>query len=182
MSVTRGIAGLVLAVLLVSPALAQDNSFIDLRPKDVQFPDNMEFEDLPIGPVPSELEAPTDPQGVSNEVFGPRVDEAYGAFQRGYYLTALKLALPRAKAGDHAAQTLIGEIYSNGFGVKRDEPLAASWYKKAADRGDREAIFALARCAGWIAHAIEQYDQPTFMRARVDYIGPTPGTARPAAR
>jgi citrate synthase len=41
--------------------------------------------------------------------------------------------------------------------------------------GSGEAIFALARCAGWIAHAIEQYDQPTFMRARVDYTGPSPG-------
>lgn len=37
--------------------------------------------------------------------------------------------------------------------------------------GSGEAIFALARSAGWIAHALEQYDQPTFMRARVDYIG-----------
>ncbi|CAN5751587.1 hypothetical protein BH23ACT2_BH23ACT2_00340 [soil metagenome] len=37
--------------------------------------------------------------------------------------------------------------------------------------GSGEAIFALARTAGWIAHALEQYDQPTFMRARVDYTG-----------
>ena len=37
--------------------------------------------------------------------------------------------------------------------------------------GAGEAIFAVARTAGWVAHAIEQYDQPTFMRARVDYVG-----------
>ncbi len=39
--------------------------------------------------------------------------------------------------------------------------------------GSGEAVFAIARTAGWIAHALEQYDQPTFMRARVDYIGPS---------
>jgi len=42
--------------------------------------------------------------------------------------------------------------------------------------GAAEAIFAIARAAGWIAHAIEQYEQPTFMRARVDYVGPEPGS------
>ncbi|WP_421758871.1 tetratricopeptide repeat protein [Devosia sp.] len=144
MSVARSIAGLVLTALLIAPAMAQDNSFIDLRPKDVQFPDNMEYEDLPIGPVPNELEAPTDPQGVSNEVFGPRVDEAFGAFQRGYYLTALNLALPRAKNGDHAAQTLIGEIYSKGLGVPEDPKAAADWYAMASKSGDPLATFELA--------------------------------------
>src|SRR5690554_2291401 len=29
--------------------------------------------------------------------FGERRDEAFGAYQRGYYLTALELALPRAR-------------------------------------------------------------------------------------
>ncbi len=42
--------------------------------------------------------------------------------------------------------------------------------------GAGEAIFALARTAGWVAHALEQYESPTFMRTRVDYVG-----ARPAA-
>src|SRR4051794_21216035 len=48
---------------------------------------------------------------------GPRlpVDEAYGAFQRGFYLTALQLALPRAEKGDAKAQTLIAEIYARGL-------------------------------------------------------------------
>ncbi len=40
--------------------------------------------------------------------------------------------------------TLLGEIYANGFGVARDDVKAADWYKQAADRGDREAMFALA--------------------------------------
>jgi len=35
-------------------------------------------------------------------------------------------------------------------------------------------VFGIARTAGWVAHAIEQYEQPTFMRARVDYVGVPP--------
>lgn len=40
--------------------------------------------------------------------------------------------------------------------------------------GSGEAIFALARCAGWVAHALEQYESPSLMRTRVDYTGPQP--------
>jgi citrate synthase len=53
-----------------------------------------------------------------------------------------------------------------------DAALAAISFCADMPPGSGEAIFALARSAGWIAHAIEQYDQPTFMRARVDYTGP----------
>jgi uncharacterized protein len=140
----RRIAGLALACLLAGPALAEDKSFVDLRPKDVQFPDNMEYEDLPIGPVPTQLEVPADSQAVSDAVFGPNVDEAYGAYQRGYYLTAFDLALPRAKNGDRAAQTLLGEIYSKGLGVPEDPKAAADWYAMAAKSGDPLATFELA--------------------------------------
>ena len=41
-----------------------------------------------------------------------------GAFQRGLYMTALNLALPRAEAGDPAAQTLVAEILSRGLGAR----------------------------------------------------------------
>ncbi|WP_454851520.1 tetratricopeptide repeat protein [Rhizobium binxianense] len=71
---------------------------------------------------------------------GP-VDEAYGAYQRGYYLTAMDRALPRAQLGDPAAQTLIGEILSQGLGVKKDMKNAAFWYGKAAEGGDPAAMF-----------------------------------------
>ena len=35
-----------------------------------------------------------------------------------------------------------------------------------------EAIFAVARSAGWIAHAIEEYDHPLRYRPRARYTGP----------
>ena len=77
--------------------------------------------------------------------FGERpADAAYGAFQRGFYITALNLATPLALQGDPAAQTLIAEIYSSGLGVKRDLVKATEWYEKAADQGVPEALFQLA--------------------------------------
>jgi citrate synthase len=59
-----------------------------------------------------------------------------------------------------------------------DAALAAITFCADMPPGSGEAVFALARTAGWIAHALEQYDQPTFMRARVDYLGPTPRAGR----
>lgn len=71
-------------------------------------------------------------------------DVAYGAYQRGYYLTALNLATPLALAGNASAQTLIAEIYSRGLGVRQDLVKATEWYGQAAEKGDAEAQFQLA--------------------------------------
>src|SRR5262245_16624839 len=74
----------------------------------------------------------------------PNVDVAYGLFQRGFYLTAFSEATKRAQQNDPAAMTLLGELYAQGLGVGRDDSKAAQWYKMAAAKGDRDAIFALA--------------------------------------
>ncbi|NKB50841.1 MAG: sel1 repeat family protein [Rhizobiaceae bacterium] len=68
-------------------------------------------------------------------------DYAYGAYQRGYYLTALEMALPRAEIGDPAAQTLIAELLWKGLGIARDRKKAANWYRFAAKGGGRAAQF-----------------------------------------
>ncbi|ENN87342.1 hypothetical protein RHSP_26562 [Rhizobium freirei PRF 81] len=76
--------------------------------------------------------------------FTGKIDEAFGAFQRGYYLTAFQKALPRAQLGDAAAQTLIAELMTQGLGVKRDTKDAAFWYSKAAEGGNQTAMFKYA--------------------------------------
>jgi TPR repeat protein len=77
--------------------------------------------------------------------FGARPpDMAYGAYQRGLYLTALRLALPRAEAGDAAAQTLAAEIYARGLGVPRNPEKAKELYGKAAQQGVPDAEFRYA--------------------------------------
>ena len=70
-------------------------------------------------------------------------DAAYGAYQRGHFLTAFAEATKRAQS-DPKAMTLLGELYANGLGVGRDDGTAARWYQLAATRGDRDAVFALA--------------------------------------
>jgi citrate synthase len=45
-------------------------------------------------------------------------------------------------------------------------------------RGSGEAIFAVARTAGWIAHALEAYAGPGPLRPRAVYSGPTPAVGR----
>ena len=74
----------------------------------------------------------------------PNADLVYGAYQRGLYKTAFDLAGKRAESGDPKAMTMLGELYANALGVKRDYVKAADWYKRAANGGDREAMFALA--------------------------------------
>ena len=61
------------------------------------------------------------------------------------YKTAFDLATKRVQdTGDPKAMTMLGELYANALGVKRDYAKAADWYKRAADGGDREGMFALA--------------------------------------
>jgi TPR repeat protein len=96
-------------------------------------------------PPSKETTATTAPETPGTDRFGgPPADAAYGAFQRGLYMTALNLAMPRAEAGDSAAQTLVAEILSRGLGVKRDEAQAAKWYALAAEQGVPEAQFQYA--------------------------------------
>lgn len=75
-----------------------------------------------------------------NNRFGTRPsDEAYGAYQRGMYLTALKMALPEAEKGDLASQMLVAEINARGLGIVRNVAEATRWYSEAAEQGDPEA-------------------------------------------
>ncbi len=87
---------------------------------------------MPLPPLPPE------------KPFTGKVDEVYGAYQQGLYVTALSKALPRAQLGDAAAQTLVAELISRGLGVKRDSKAAAFWYGKAAEGGDPPAMFRYA--------------------------------------
>jgi TPR repeat protein len=49
----------------------------------------------------------------------------------------------RAEAGDREAQCWLGQAYIFGLGVRRSEPKAASWHRKAADQGHPASQYAL---------------------------------------
>jgi citrate synthase len=53
-----------------------------------------------------------------------------------------------------------------------DFALAALAVANGMVRGAGEAIFVISRCAGWIAHALEEYERPGRYRPRAVYIGP----------
>ncbi len=76
--------------------------------------------------------------------FTGKIDEAYGHYQRGEYVQALSKALTRAQTGDAAAQTLVAEMMSRGFGIARDDKTAAFWYEQGAKGGDPVAMFKFA--------------------------------------
>jgi len=44
--------------------------------------------------------------------------------------------------------------------------------------GSETTIFAMARTAGWVAHAIEQLESKTLIRPRARYTGPAPVSRR----
>ena len=80
----------------------------------------------------------------SKGVVTPVPDLAFGAFQRGYFATALKEAMARIAKNRHdgAAMALVGEIYAQGLAVNKDLGEAAKWDKLAAQQGNREGTFA----------------------------------------
>lgn len=47
------------------------------------------------------------------------------------------------EAGESNAQYIIGEMYYNGLGVKKDHAEAAIWIRKAAEQGLSEAQFVI---------------------------------------
>ncbi len=103
----------------------------------------------PTRSVPVAPAVPTAPTRAAAAAPAPGVDIlpadlAFGAFQRGFYLTAMKLAEPLANLGDPAAQVLLGEIHSRGLGVPVDMKQAAHWYQAAARSGSAEGQFRYA--------------------------------------
>src|SRR5581483_5251886 len=121
----KGAAGMLLAAALVLPHAA----FAQAQKPQAK-------------PAPSPFT--NAPSGVQIGTPIGEADLAYGAYQNGRYLTAFALAMKRAEAlADPVAMTLLGELYANGLGVATNDQKAADWYKLAADRGDRNAMFAL---------------------------------------
>jgi citrate synthase len=60
-----------------------------------------------------------------------------------------------------------------------DFALAALAHSVLMVPGASEAIFLLARMAGWLAHALEEYGERTTFRVRATYVGPRWTTGPP---
>jgi TPR repeat protein len=69
---------------------------------------------------------------------GP-LEDAWTAYKRGDYATALQLWRPLAEQGNVAAQANLGFMYYHGHGVPQDYGEAAKWFRLAAEQGNATA-------------------------------------------
>jgi citrate synthase len=88
----------------------------------------------------------------------PRAAALLGAFTLPAELMALRHVVEMS-TGEHANIDFALVALSEALELPQDAPFA---------------IFATARCAGWIAHAIEQLQTGQLIRPRASYSGPPP--------
>jgi TPR repeat protein len=67
-------------------------------------------------------------------VAGP-YEDGVATYNSGDYATALRVWRPLAEQGNAAAQANLGNMYTYGEGVARDQTVAISWSRKAAEQG-----------------------------------------------
>ena len=71
-----------------------------------------------------------------------------------------------------AVEALLDAVRARRFPEPNvDLAIAALGHVLELPRGTGELIFALARIAGWIAHALEEYERPSPLRLRAVYTG-----------
>ena len=77
--------------------------------------------------------------GLSEPVLAGPFEDAWAAYLKQDYTTALRLYRPLAEQGDAGAQFMLGVMYDFGRGVPKDYVQAVIWYRLAADQGDARA-------------------------------------------
>jgi citrate synthase len=88
-------------------------------------------------------------------------------------LDLLRRGFPRAPRL-RRIEALVAATRARGFPPPNvDLAVAAVTHVLDLPRGTGELIFALARIAGWVAHALEEYEHPSPLRLRAIYVGPT---------
>lgn len=91
------------------------------------------------------------------------------------------LELIRGAVPDHprlaVADAVLGEITARGLpAANTDFALATLGSVCGMVTGAGEVVFSVARTAGWLAHALEEYGRRAPMRLRAVYAGPAVGT------
>jgi citrate synthase len=88
------------------------------------------------------------------------------------------LDLARRLGPTPAADAVLAVAASQGMPPPNvDFGLAAIARTLGLRPGAGEAIFGVGRLAGWLAHAIEEYDDRSDLRLRTLYTGPRPAEA-----
>ncbi|MEU8246162.1 citrate synthase [Nonomuraea sp. NPDC048916] len=101
----------------------------------------------------------------------------HSVYKNGDARAGLLLDLVREAAPDHervtAAQAVLHEARRRRLPERNiDFALAALVAVAGMVSGAGEAVFAVARTAGWLAHAMEEYGKGSLLRLRASYTGP----------
>ncbi|MEV4891203.1 citrate/2-methylcitrate synthase [Nonomuraea sp. NPDC055795] len=127
----------------------------------------------------------TDP-GLAPRVIGERVRRGeripgfgHSVYKNGDARGAALLDLVEAAAPGHdrvaAARAVLSETRRRRLPEHNiDMALATLAAVAGMVSGAGEAVFAIARTAGWLAHAMEEYSKGTLLRLRASYTGPPP--------
>jgi citrate synthase len=92
-------------------------------------------------------------------------------------LELIRVAAPRSR-GLAVADAIRAEVSDRGLpGPNIDFAVAVLARVAGMTDGAGEAVFAVARTAGWAAHAMEEYARATPLRPRAVYVGPAPRDA-----
>ena len=106
--------------------------------------------------------------------FGHKVYRA-GDGRATALLDALRAVAPQHPKLAVADAVIVEAGRRLGLAVNVDFALALLTNVAGMVPGAGEAIFATARTVGWLAHAIEEYAEPTQLRLRAAYTGPPIG-------
>ncbi|MDR8415219.1 hypothetical protein MTP10_41615, partial [Nonomuraea sp. 3-1Str] len=106
----------------------------------------------------------------------------HSVYKNGDARGDLLLTLVREAAPGHerlaATQAVLDEVRRRRLPERNvDFALAALTAVAGMVPGAGEAIFAVARTAGWLAHAMEEYERGSLLRLRASYTGPPPERA-----
>ena len=107
--------------------------------------------------------------GFGHRIYRTRDPRAEALLQHLHAAAPRHRALEVAEAVAEAVQEMVTDAPMNV-----DLPLALLAAVLALPAGASETLFIVARTAGWIAHALEQYRSGGLLRPRARYVGPVP--------
>jgi hypothetical protein len=91
------------------------------------------------------------------------------AYEAKDYKRAMAVWLPLAEAGHAEAQFRVGRLHGEGESIAKDETVAATWYRKAAEQGHALGQVALGDCL-WhgrgVAMSSPEASRPNFVEYR----------------
>jgi citrate synthase len=103
-------------------------------------------------------------EGFAHPIYAPHPDP------RGVLLIEIARSLETTQPGLQSALALVDAMEEGGFGGPTiDVGLVAIARALGFSSGSAAALFAMGRFAGWVAHAIEQYEAGYLVRPRARY-------------